>query len=334
MVQTNKGSQTLPIGYELQCYKVEQILGEGGFGITYLAHDNSLDRQVAIKEFMPRDMTIRATNMTIQPIDDSSGDMLQWGLERFIREAKTVSKFDHPNIVRVHSVFEENCTAYMIMSYEEGMSFLERLQKGDQPSEEELIEIILPLLDGLEVMHAEGVIHRDIKPANIFIRKNGSPVLIDFGSAREAMGDETKTLTSFISPGYAPFEQYHGKSDVQGPWTDIYSLGATLYRAIIGKPPMDSSFRNRLTDEQAIEEIREILDKYSDTYSTLFLRAIEHAIRSNHKDRPQTIDEWRTMFTGLKAVDSGTKISNKILIIIFVLAIINITIAGVFLYLN
>ena len=198
-----------------------------------------------------------------------------------------------------------------------------------------------------------GFIHRDIKPANIFIRKNGNPVLTDFGSAREAMEDETKTLTKVVSPGYAPFEQYYGKSDVQGPWTDIYSLGATLFRAITGDPPMDSTFRNRSTGEQAIKEIWEILDKHGDKYSTFFLRAVEHTIRSNRKARPQTIDEWRTMLTDpnvstqtqwrlatsntprmSNAMDIGTKISKKNLIIISVLSIIIITIAGVFLYLN
>ena len=292
---SNKQS-TLPPDYQLHWYTIKSVLGQGGFGVTYLAHDNNLDRDVAIKEYMPRELAIRSENFTITPAEEGTTESLQWGLERFIREARTLSKFEHPNIVRVHTVFEENNTAYMIMSYENGRSFMDILNEGKQLDEEELLEIIMPLLDGLEMMHERGFIHRDIKPANIFIRENGSSVLLDFGSARQAMDDEAKTLTKFVSPGYAPFEQYYGKSDIQGPWTDIYGLGATLYRAIVGEPPMDSTFRNRSTGEKAIKEIWDVLDQYSGKYSTFFLRAIEHSLRTNHKDRPQTIAEWRTMF--------------------------------------
>ena len=292
----NSVSHTLPIDYSLNCYTIKGILGQGGFGITYLAHDNNLDRDVAIKEYMPRDIASRQSDLTVRPVDAETTESLKTGLGRFIKEARTLSKFDHPNIVRVHTVFEHNNTAYMVMSYEHGQSFVEVLQKG-QPGEDDLMDIIMPLLDGLEVMHKQGFIHRDIKPANIFIRNDGTPVLLDFGSARQAMGEETKTLTKFVTPGYAPFEQYYGKSDMQGPWTDIYSLGATLFRAITGDPPIDSTFRNRSTGEKAILEIWDILDKHSGKYSTFFLRAIEHSLRSNYKDRPQTIDEWRIMFT-------------------------------------
>ena len=292
----NSVSNTLPVDYKLSCYTIKGILGQGGFGITYLAHDNNLDRDVAIKEYMPRDIASRQSDLTIRAVDAETTESLKTGLGRFIKEARTLSKFDHPNIVRVHTVFENNNTAYMVMSYEHGRSFVDMLKQG-QPDEDDLMEIIMPLLDGLEVMHKQGFIHRDIKPANIFIRDDGTPVLLDFGSARQAMGEETKTLTKFVTPGYAPFEQYYGKSDMQGPWTDIYSLGATLFRAITGDPPIDSTFRNRSTGEKAILEIWDVLDKYSGKYSTFFLRAIEHSLRSNFKDRPQTVNEWRTMFT-------------------------------------
>ncbi len=288
--------QPLPVGYKLHWYVIRSVLGQGGFGITYLAHDANLDMDVAIKEFMPRDIATRHADMTVGAVDADTTESLHTGLERFIREARTLSKFNHPNIVRVHSVFEANKTAYMVMSYEQGENFLDMIKRG-QPSEEELMDIIMPLLDGLEVMHKQGFIHRDIKPANIFVRTDGTPVLLDFGSARQAMGEETRTLTKFVTPGYAPYEQYFGKSDVQGPWTDIYSLGASLFRVITGEPPVDSTFRNRVTGEHAILEIWEALDKHSNKYSTFFLRAIEHSLRSNHKERPQSIAEWRKMFT-------------------------------------
>jgi serine/threonine protein kinase len=296
--QSSPDKMTLPAGYELNVYKIKDILGQGGFGITYLAHDNSLDRDVAIKEFMPQGMATRNEDYTLHSVkaDDDSVCTLEWGLERFIREAKTLSKFNHHNIVRVHTVFEANNTAYMVMSYEEGVTFQEILKKR-QPSEDELTDMIMGILDGLEGMHAEGFIHRDIKPGNIFIREDGSALLLDFGSARQAIGEETQTLTKVASPGYAPFEQYYGRSDMQGPWTDIYALGATLYRAITGEAPIDATFRNRSSGEEAIREIEDILDQHKDKYSPFFLRAVEHAIRTNHKERPQTVAEWRNMLT-------------------------------------
>ena len=290
-----KQTNTLPVDYELDCYTIKSVLGQGGFGVTYLAQDNNLEREVAIKEFMPQDIAGRSDDYTLQPLNEELTEKLEWGLERFIREARTLSKFNHDNIVRVYSVFKENNTAYMVMSYEHGMSFQELLATQGQPNEEDLIRILFDLTAGLEVLHEARFIHRDIKPGNIFIREDGAAVLLDFGSARQAIGEETMTLTKVVTPGYAPFEQYYSRSDMQGPWTDIYSLGATCYRAITGEPPMDSTFLNRYSGEEAINQIWNKLDEHSNQYSTFFLRAIEHSLRSNHKERPQTVREWRAM---------------------------------------
>lgn len=287
--------KTLPAGYELQCFTISSVLGQGGFGVTYLANDNNLDREIAIKEFMPRDIAARGNDYTIRPLNDDMGEQLAWGMERFIREARTLSKFNHNNIVRVHSVFEANNTAYMVMSYEHGVTFHEKLLKDGQPSEDELKDILFGLLDGMEVLHEAGFIHRDIKPGNIFIREDGTAILLDFGSARQAIGEETMTLTKVVTPGYAPFEQYYGQSAMQGPWTDIYALGATCYRAITGDAPTDATFRNRHTGEDAIKEIWDELDKHGKKYSTFLLRAIEHSLRSKYQERPQSVKEWRAM---------------------------------------
>ncbi|MGR8948364.1 MAG: serine/threonine protein kinase, partial [Gammaproteobacteria bacterium] len=215
---------SLKNNHRLHWYLIDRVLGQGGFGITYLAHDPNLDRYVAVKEYLPMELAVRDGDNSVYPASEANGERYKWGLDRFIAEARTLAKFKHPAIVRVLSVFEENNTAYMVMEYERGESFQQVLDQRKDLSEQELLRIIGPLLDGLELIHANGFIHRDIKPANIYIRRDGSPVLLDFGSARQALGEQTKSLTSIVSPGYAPFEQYYSKSDRQGPWTDIYSL--------------------------------------------------------------------------------------------------------------
>src|SRR5512139_2730243 len=223
----------LPSQYRLHWYVLERVLGQGGFGITYLARDTNLDQKVAIKEYLPVDVATRRADTTVRPRSDEQAERYRWGLDRFIREARTLARFDHPNIVRVHSVFEHNGTAYMVMRFEEGENFAALLDRKRTLPEKDLMRVLLPVLDGLELVHNAGFIHRDIKPDNIHIRDDGTPVLLDFGSARYALGG-VRTVTILVAPGYAPFEQYYSSGENQGPWTDIYGLGATCYRAIAG----------------------------------------------------------------------------------------------------
>ncbi|MDH3466506.1 MAG: protein kinase [Gammaproteobacteria bacterium] len=282
----------LPSDYELHWYRIERVLGQGGFGITYLARDNNLDQLVAIKEYLPAEFAVRAANDTVQPRSENHEEKYRWGLDRLINEAQTLAKFDHPSIVKVNSVFEYNNTAYIVMRYERGENLQSVLKRRKTLEEGEVMEILLPILDGLEQVHRCGFIHRDIKPDNIYIRQDGTPVLLDFGSARQALGNN-RTLTILVAPGYAPFEQYHSNTDQQGPWTDIYGLGATLYRAIAGDLPIDAMTRSK----GLLGSTRDVLVLATDIgrgrYSQKFLEAIDHALAFNERDRPQTIADWR-----------------------------------------
>ena len=287
---------SLQPGHKLHWYRIEKILGQGGFGITYLAHDFNLDRQVAIKEYLPIELAVRERDFSVHPVTEDHGEKFRWGLDRFITEARTLAKFKHPNIVHVLNVFEENNTAYMVMEYEHGESLQDILTRRKTLEEAELTNILIPILGGLQKVHDAGFIHRDIKPANIFIREDGSPVLLDFGSARQALSMATQTLTSLVSPGYAPYEQYYSKSDQQGPWTDIYGLGATLYRAVAGIAPMDAVDRSRAILKGDKDIFVFAIEIGKGRYSERFLLAIDHALQFKEGDRPQTINAWKAEF--------------------------------------
>ncbi len=282
----------LPAGHKLHWYVIERVLGQGGFGITHLALDTNLDRYVAIKEYLPAELARRRDDASVQPRTEANAERYAWGLDRFLAEARTLARFDHPNIVRVFSVFEANGTAYMVMRFEEGEDLATRLERCGTLDERGLMGCLLPVLDGLRLVHEAGYIHRDIKPENIYLRHDGSPVLLDFGSARQSLGQQ-KSMTILVAPGYAPLEQYHGDAVSQGPWTDIYGLGATCYRAITGQAPSDAVARAK----GVLGSTREILKPASQIgagrYSPRLLAAVDWALQLTERDRPQSIAEWR-----------------------------------------
>jgi serine/threonine protein kinase len=279
-------------GYKLHWYEIRSMLGKGGFGITYLAHDLNLDRSVAIKEYLPSEFAVRDADDSVHPAAENTADTYAWGLDRFIKEARILSRFEHPNIVRVNAVFEENNTGYMVMAYEQGRSLKDILTQQQTLDESTLLALLMPILDGLAQVHKQGFIHRDIKPDNIYVREDGSPVLLDFGSARQAVAGGSQTMTTLVSPGYAPFEQYYAKGEEQGPWTDIYGLGATLYRAISGKTPMDAVYRSKSMLDGSQDDFQAATQLGHKRYSAGFLAAVDHAIQFRPKDRPQTIAQW------------------------------------------
>lgn len=276
----------LPLQTRLQEYLLEQVLGAGGFGITYLARDTNLDKPVAIKEYLPSELAMRAPDGSVTPLATGKDSGYRWGLDRFLLEARTLARFSHPGIVRVLRYFEANGTAYMVMEYEKGEPLKNVFILSPQLPEAELKRLMEPLLEGLREVHAAGFLHRDIKPDNIFVRADGRPVLIDFGAARNALGGETRSLTAVLTPGFAPLEQYSGEGK-QGPWTDLYAMGGVLYRAVMDRNPPDAVARIR--EDTLGAGLASARGKYSEG----FLSAIEWAMTLDEKQRPQSIDDWK-----------------------------------------
>jgi len=282
-------SPALPAGYVLHEYEIISILGMGGFGITYLATDTHLQLKVAIKEFFPSSLAIRdSASGSVAVNSEQSQEDFAWGKSRFIKEAQTLARFTHPNIVHVYRFFEANSTSYMVMAYEEGKSLEDVLVNASETwDKQRIIDFVTPLLDGLAVIHESGFLHRDIKPSNIFIRtKDDSPVLLDFGSARLAVS--TQAITSLISPGYGPIEQYFDQG-TQGPWSDIYSMGAVLYRIVSGTPPVPAI--QRVKKDSMLPAVFAGMGKFPSP----FLKAIDIALSIDETKRPQKVGDWASL---------------------------------------
>ncbi len=282
-------ANALPGGHALLEYRIEKLLGVGGFGLTYLATDQNLNLKVALKEYLPSGIAARAEDSSIRPVDEESAPTFEWGKQRFLDESRTLASFRHPSIVRVMRFFEANATAYMVMEFVEGQS-LPDWTAGRRPLPEEALRgIAAPLLDGLEVIHAAGYLHRDVKPGNIYMRADGSPVLLDFGSARQTL--QKADLTSIVSPGWAPFEQYHSGGK-QGPWSDLYAVGGTLYWLVTGEKPVEAVARIRQDSLKPAASFAGAAGQGLGC-SPAFLEAIDWALRVNEDERPQSVAQLR-----------------------------------------
>ncbi|MCW5658043.1 MAG: protein kinase [Burkholderiaceae bacterium] len=285
-----RSGNALPDGARLGEFELRSVIGEGGFGIVYLAWDHLLHRQVAIKEYMPSTLATRSrTTADVTPHSDKVAETFQLGLRSFINEAQLLASFDHPSLLKVYRFWEANGTAYMVMPYYQGTTLKRALMALNAPPEEGwLLTQLGHLLDALEVMHEAHCYHRDIAPDNILLLDEGHPLLLDFGAARRVIGDATQALTAFLKPGYAPVEQYAEMPSMkQGAWTDLYALGSVVHYAVMGHTPPESVAR-LVTDTMV-----PVQQAAAGRYSARFLRAIDHALGVRPQDRPQSVAELR-----------------------------------------
>ena len=285
----------LAAGVRLADFEIRGIIGEGGFGIVYLAFDHLLQRAVAIKEYMPGAIARRAQDRRVEVRKSRDQEVFDTGLKSFINEARLLAQFDHYALVKVHQFWEENGTAYMAMRLYEGRT-LKNVIATDPGiiTEQWLKGMLKPILEALEALYAVNVLHRDISPDNIMIQNSGAAVLLDFGAARKILAEQAHALTVILKPGYAPIEQYVDDADdaamQQGPWTDIYSLSAVIYLAITKLAPPTSVTRT------VKDTLRSLQDGAHPGYSREFLSAIDQGLAVKPEDRPQSIAAFRSLF--------------------------------------
>jgi serine/threonine protein kinase len=285
-------------------YLIGRALGHGGFGITYLAWDVGLQTRLAVKEYMPSGIAYRADQAKVLPVSEGSKQEYEWGLDRFLEEARVLKKRNHSNVVAVDTVFRDNGTAYLVMEYLEGMTFEEFLRsRGGSVPFEDALRMMQPAMDALSAVHSQEILHRDVSPDNIYITKAGKVKLIDFGSARHALSQKSRKLTVILKAGYTPEEQYR-TSGAQGPWTDVYAAGATFYRAITGMVPSGS------LDRQA-EDTLEAPSRLGVAISAGAEEALMKALAVRAADRFQSMDAFKKGITGGLPVARATPLAPR-----------------------
>jgi serine/threonine protein kinase len=293
----------LPPGTRLGEFEIIRLIGEGGFGIVYLAYDHSLDRKIALKEYMPSALAERQGSTSVRVKSQRNAETFSAGLRSFINEARMLAQFDHPSLVKVYRFWAANGTAYMVMPFYEGITLKQALRRRTSPPEEAWLHALLDqLLDALDTIHARQCYHRDISPDNVLMVSDETPVLLDFGAARRVIGNSAQTLTVILKPGYAPIEQYAEVPNLQqGPWTDIYAVASMVYFAITGRTPPPAVAR--VISDPYVPLTQAAAGRYSDA----FVRGIDLALSVKPADRPQDIASFR-MALGLPLSQGRTQI--------------------------
>lgn len=278
----------LPIGAVLGEFEIVDLIGWGGFGIVYLAYDHSLQRQVALKEYMPSSLAIRDARGFVTIRSENHKETFEAGLKSFINEAQLLAHFNHSSLLKVYQFWRSNGTAYMVMPLYQGKTLKEKMSNDNTSLDEKWLKnILFHLLDALRILHNDQCYHRDISPDNIIILADESPILLDFGAARRVISDMTQSLTVILKPGYAPIEQYGDEATLtQGPWTDIYAIAAVVYFLITGKAPTPSV--SRLVNDK-LPPLSKIA---ADKYNLDFLKAIDKALSVKPEDRPRNVEEF------------------------------------------
>jgi serine/threonine protein kinase len=277
-----QANQPLPDGYQLQNYRIANVLSCGGFSIVYLAYDEN-DQPVAIKEYLPSQLALRQQGDALPSIVEENLGTFRYGMKCFFEEGRSLARLSHPNVVRVLNFFRANETVYMVMRYERGRTLQEHIQARRGTIKESFIRrVFTQLLNGLREVHSNKLLHLDIKPANIYIRNDGSPVLIDFGAARQTLTQEGFRLTPMYTPGFAPPEQYKER-ELLGPWSDCYAVGATIFACMAGAAPQAAD--QRAERDHYVSATR----LWAGKYSRHLLETIDWCLELDHMNRPQSV---------------------------------------------
>ncbi len=277
-----QANHPLPTGFRLEEYVIERQLSLGGFSIVYLATD-AADKPVAIKEYLPNSLALRTEGGITPVISQEHLGAFRYGMKCFFEEGRSLAKLSHPNVVRVLNFFRANETVYMVMQYEQGRTLQEFITKHKNHISERFIRgVFTRLLNGLREVHSNMLLHLDIKPSNIYLRTDNSPVLIDFGAARQTLMNDQPILKPMYTPGFASPEHYGARKEM-GPWSDIYSIGATMYACLAGSPPQPADAR------QQRDELVPAMLRWEGQYSDQLLEIIDWCLNLNHLYRPQSV---------------------------------------------
>ena len=331
----------LPIGYRLQEYRIDRILGQGGFGITYLATDVNLDKQIVIKEFFPKEFSSRESNVyTIVSHKGEENEVYRYLMKKFLSEAKILASFSHPNIITVTRFFEENSTAYFVMDYVKGEPLKNYVKRNGSLSQDTIEQVIIPILEGLKAVHEKKFLHRDIAPDNIYLTIDGRPILIDFGSAKDTIGEESKSLATIVKAGYSAPEQYISSS-IHTKSTDIYAIGGVIASMISGETPPEATKRQLDLYNDRPDPLEILLNQHKSRYSKSFLEAVFKSMNIKESERFQEVREFQYALvmgdntplvenkTKLLETNNATKVEKRNKGFLFILPIILLVATGV-----